>query len=103
MLAMGTINLWNAPNATAWCILKMSSRSLNISHKKYAKVQKGKSRELVCRDATYWHSDARTSHTRFMECPNAKGYIVYPGDYGVGISNSLTKNIEGFKKANHEN
>ena len=38
-----------------------------------------------------------------MECPNAKGYIVYPEDFGVEISNSLTKNTGEFKKANHEN
>ena len=38
-----------------------------------------------------------------MECHNAKGYIVYPEDFGVETSNSLTKGTGEFKKANHEN
>jgi hypothetical protein len=38
-----------------------------------------------------------------MECPNAKGYMVYPEDFGVETLNSLTKNTGEFKKANHEN
>ena len=47
--------------------------------------------------------EAGGGQNRFMECPNAKAYMVYPEDFGIKILNSLTKYTRQFKKANHEN
>jgi hypothetical protein len=33
-----------------------------------------------------------------MECPNAKGHMMYPGDFGVEFLNSLTRIIWSYLK-----
>ena len=68
-----------------------------------AKVPKVESRKLVCRNARYGQAELGGGQNRFMECPNAKAYMVYPEDFGIKILNSLTKYTRQFKKANHEN